>query len=284
MKKIIVLLILFMRWPSAFAGEVISNLNGKVLINTNGEEYKLNQKFYIYNPETQRKIGKVTVIQKRRDKSVVAEIISGTAIPGALVELAVRNITNSNESELDPDNRRTHESNRRSKRYKNGISISLLSSQLAVKTAYLDTTMRGTNFGVNYIFQIPLHTQMSLLGGIGIHPIKLSGTTSNGLNQNFNVNYFNLEGLIKYIFNPNQTGVWFAMGGGFNLPQSKSSNVLDSNSISSNYSINFAIGNDISTKNLLMSLKFEYAIFPGVNTSTTRTSFSQMIFGVLFYL
>lgn len=287
--KIFLSVILF-AYP-LWAGEVISNVRGKVLINTYGETYRLNQKLYIYNPENQRKIGVVQVMQRRRDQeAVMCELLSGSAPPGALAEAAQRKI--STEDEIDIRGHRTQktELDRRTRRdsagtltTKHAIGFSIISSSLNVRTSYYNTTMTGTGLGVDYIFQLPLYTQMSLLGDVGIRPIKITNSSTSGENNYFEVAYLTFTGLFKFIFNPNQKGGWMAVGGGLITPYSKTSNVLDSNSISTNYSINFAIGSDIVSTRQSIGLRFEYAIFPAANTATTSTAFSQMIFGFSYF-
>jgi hypothetical protein len=291
MRKIVFLLFLILFEPSVFAGEVISNVRGKVLVNTYGEKYKLNQKLYVFNPETQRKIGVIRVMQRRRDQeAIVAEMINGKAPPGALVEASERNISTEEEVDIRGHRTRARELDRRTKRdsagtqkTKHGVSVSLINSQLAVKTAYVNTTMSGTGLAFDYSFQVPLFTQTSLLGGIGIHPIRISTSSSSGGSNTFSVTYYSLTGLMKYVFNPNQRGGWMGVGGGFIIPQSKTSNILEADSISTNYGIHLAVGNDIFSNKQLISLWFQYAIFPGANTSTTSTSFSQMIFGFSYF-
>lgn len=291
MRKLILLLLLFFNSPLVFSGEVISNVRGQILINTYGEKYKLNQKLYIYNPETQRRIGVVKVMQKRRrQEAIMAKLLNGKAIPGALVESAERNIANDDGQDIRSHRTRTNELNRRTRRensgtlkIKHGIGLYLINSQLSVRTSYANINMNGTGLGVDYSFQIPLYTQTSFRGNIGIHPVKLSSSSSGGDNNNFDVTYLSLVGLGKHIFKPNQTGTWIAGGAGFLMPTSKSSSVLDSNSISTNYSINLAIGTDIVSNKQLTSLSFEYAIFPTANTQTTSTAFTQMLFGFSFF-
>jgi hypothetical protein len=288
-KLILTLILLYQSLASA--GEVISNVRGKILINTYGEKYNLNQKLYIYNPVTQRKIGIVKVMQKRRDQeAVLAELVNGKALPGALAEVAERNVATDDEVDIRGHRTRAREFDRRAKRdssgtlkTKHGLSINLINTQLSVKAPNISTKMTGTGLGFDYTFQVPTYIRTSFLGDLGIHPIKLSNSATNGDNNHFDVTYFSIVGMLKYIFNPNQTGSWIAGGIGFILPYTKSSNVLESDSIATNYSINFAVGTDIPAKNQLISLKFAYAIFPSSNTGNSQISFSQMTFGFVYF-
>jgi hypothetical protein len=290
-RKFIFLLLLIFCNPLVFAGEVISNVRGQVLINTYGEKFKLNQKLYIYNPKTQRKIGVVQVMQKRRDQeAVMAELLNGKAPPGALAEIAERNISNVDEVDIREHRTRANELERRTKRessgnlrIKHGFGLSLMNSQLSVKTSYVKTNMTGSGLGVDYNFQVPVTIQTSFLGAIGFHPIKLNHNSTTGNNDFFDVSYLSLVGLAKYIFNPNQTGMWLGAGGGLIVPNSKSSSVLQSDSITTNYSLNFVVGTDMASRKQLISLSFGYAIFPGSNTPTTSTSFSQTLLGFSYY-
>jgi hypothetical protein len=286
-----VFLFIFFNITPIWAGEVISNVRGKVIINTYGEAYRLNQKLYIYNPQNQRKIGVLQVMQRRRDQEAVAcELLSGSAPPGALVEASQRTISTEDSQDIRGHRTRKVDLDRRTRRdpagtqsTRHAIGFSIMSTSLNVRTSYYNTTMSGTGIGFDYIFQVPLYTQVSLLGDLGYHPVRVNNSSSTGENNYFQVDYLTLTGLFKFVFNPNQKGGWMAAGAGFILPYSKTSNVLDSDSISTNYSINFAVGTDIVSSRNVIGLKLEYALFPAASTSTTSTNFSQMIFGFSYF-
>jgi hypothetical protein len=266
--KLVFVLFLFFIYTLSFAGEVISYRQGQVLINTSNEKYQLNQKLYIYNPETHQKIGIVVVKQKRpNQKTVIAELINGKVITGALVETATRNLASTNDV-----------------RIKYGIGLNLINSHLTVKAYNITTNMSGTGIGVDYTVMYPVYLQTTLLGTFGIHPVKLNNASTTGDNNYFDVTYLTGVGALKYRLNNRQTGNWIAFGSGLNIPYSKSSNILHANTITTNYSLNFTYGNDMEVNNKLVSLKVEYVIFPGENSSSTGITFSQIIFGFSYFL
>ncbi len=166
-----------------------------------------------------------------------------------------------------------------------GVGGGLFISSLNIKTSIVQSNMTGTGLGVNVLLKIPFTSQINGIGGVGIHPLVVSGSNSVGTTSKVNINYYGFGGLLRYMFSRKSLGGWAGMGGHFLIPASKSSNILSDESISTNYTINFGAGYDLllNKRNVLI-LKFEYGILPSTSTSTTNSSGSQMIIsaGYLF--
>lgn len=120
----------------------------------------------------------------------------------------------------------------------------------------------GMSFGVSGFYDYVLTPRFQIRGLGGLDQVNASKD-----NFDFKVMYLTLQGTARYILNEGATKWWVGGGGSFLLALSKSSNLLETDNISTNQLYSISFGSDISlSKDTFLPISFDYGIFPPSNT------------------
>lgn len=262
MKTLFTTLIIFFISLQSQAFKIITVKGGKALIDLEGETARVGEQFFAVGPDGKRKAA-LTINQVKGQKAI-AKIDKGQAREGF---------------SLEP---REQKSNVRASKDKSawGLSAGYAMNKMTVKPTGGTVDLSGSSFSVLGFYQTDLDKNFSVKLSGGYQSLVANGTSATALctgstNCNVNIGYLGLNALVRYTLVQNRTlSFWGGAGLGFLFAVSKSSNILDTTKITTNQTINGALGVDYHlSKKEFIPLQFEYAMFPDNSSSSA----SQMI-------
>lgn len=267
MKTLVATLILFFVSFQAQAIKVTAVKNGKALLDLEGESVKTNERYLAISEEGKKK-GLLTIHQVKGNKAI-AVIDKGSAQVGYVLE--------------PYEARSAHHRSRDKASW--GLMGGYSMNSMDVKPTGGSVSLAGSSFELTGFYSMVLDKNISAKFSGGYKTLVANGTASSALcgngtstNCDVNISYLGIDALLRYTVWQNKTfDVWGGAGLGFLFALSKSSNVLDTSKITTNQTIEVALGADynLNAQNYI-PFQFTYALFPNNSTSSAN----QMIFSV----
>ncbi|HWU44509.1 MAG TPA: hypothetical protein VN132_13755 [Bdellovibrio sp.] len=260
MKTLIAALIIFFVSIEALAIKVTVVKNGKALLDLEGQSVKEGDQFLAINEQGKKKA--LLTIRQVKNNKALATIDKGQAKEGFTLEPYEKKQS-------------TARSSKEQKAW--GLMAGYKMNKMSAKPPGGSVDMSGTSFDFLGFYQMQLDRNISVKLAGGYQTLVASGSASSNIcggnttaNCSVNISYLGFDALIRYSFvKTNSLEFWGGAGLGFLFAISKSSNVLDTGKITTNQTINLALGSDfyISKKNFI-PLQFEYSMFPNNSSSS----------------
>lgn len=269
--KFLIPYLLLLGYQSAHSGTIQNVKGNRALIVMDGDEFQVADEIFSIDANgKKRAILKVTQVKNGK---ALTEIVKGKP------EIGQTTLSKSAPA-MDAASESTVKSKLSNKSW--GVLGSFemdtmsasFTSGTGVSARNVTTSMSGTGFGAYGFYDYPITSSIQAVGIGGIQMYNATGTTAlpdcgnaTTKNCNFNITYLNLMGGGKYNFNLGNNRAWVGGGIGFLIAASKSSNVVDTATISTNQLYAFQVGYDmkISAKNYVPFM-FEYGLFPTSST------------------
>lgn len=149
------------------------------------------------------------------------------------------------------------------------------------------SSQSGSSLAVKGIMDYPLLKTLSLYGGFGAEMFSVSGTGKNAQTQQINVDisskitFLTVDALMKWSAIKGKSSQFYLLGGlGIFHPLSKSSDSIDSGTISSLAVGEFGAGFEFPLGGLMIPMDITYYLFP--KSETVSTSIISIKVGVFF--
>lgn len=299
MKKLLLVLCLFLLQTSAWAASVTAVKNQKVLIDLSGASTSPGDEYFLVNPSG-KKVAVIRIKQVKNNKAL-ADILKGHADLGYTLQARAGESTptpdRSSEKEqpeeksartnTDKKHSNEEESAARDTTYLRTLKNSYgLVGKLLMNSMTVDITdslggkgtasMSGSSFGVGGFMDFIATPDIAVDVEGALEQYNVTGTTrlssngtpyANSTDYSTKITYLSAYGLGKYYFTKSKYRVWAGIGGGFLIAMSKSSNALNENNIATNQVANAAVGVDIQwNRKTYIPVTLEYTYFPPTST------------------
>lgn len=254
-------------WPSS----VVKLKGDRILIALDGEQPIAVGQTY-FTVDTGGKKRSLVKIVAVKDNRAVAQILKGKSAEGHVIVAASQNGQQKAAMAAAEDEGRI--SSKDLSRY--GIVISyLMNNMSAVYNSGASTTnMKGFGVGALGYHDFEMSDRSDIRISVGLEQFQVAeektdlscaGGTSNTCNAL--ITYLSSYGLYKFILSDKATKFWIGGGGGFLLALSKSSTVLNSAQITTNYVYTVSGGVDFAMKQgQYLPVILEYSMFPSANS------------------
>ncbi len=248
----------------SLAGTIQKIKNGKVLISLDGTNAQIGDQFYGLS-SANKKTALIEITTVKGDKAI-ARIIKGK--PEANDTILIKGSPVEAQS---PESKSTFIRHDMKK-----IALNLKLSSDVISTLQQDTNaptpnketveMKGTNFGINGMMNIPLGKFLSVEGFVGYELLKVTGTALRNVCDGktsqtctADISYLTLGALARYNYASGSMNYWAGAGFGLKQPISKSSTALTLDNISLANSVIVAFGLDYHLSNSqFIPISFEY--------------------------
>ena len=168
-----------------------------------------------------------------------------------------------------------------------GLQIGYGTAKQDVEQDTGTSTQSGSSLALKGLLDYPLLKTVSLQGGAGVEKFSVSGTGKNAQTQITNVEisseitFLTTDALLKWSAYKGHTSQFYLLGGmGIFYPLSKSSDSIDSGTISTIAVGEFGLGFEFSMGGLSIPVDLTYYLFP--KSTTVSTSIISFKVGVYF--
>jgi hypothetical protein len=260
-------------WVSAQAATLTKVKGNRALISIDGTPLRNGDQFYSLDANGKKRA--IIRIVAVKNAQAMGQILKGTAAAGQILMPYVKPVAaTKGDAEMSEV-----------PKMKSALShwglfasylINKMSAKFTINGVEKTTDMAGNGFGALAYYDYKVSDAVQLRGSGGLEQFQVSesrnsmdcdkgtSTTCNAI-----ISYLSLYGLAKYNFINGYTKFWFGGGGGYLLAVSKSSTVLDSSQISTNYVATVSGGMDVNmSRGQYLPVVIEYSFFPSSNTVT----------------
>lgn len=258
MKTLIAALIFLFISVQAQAIKITVVKNGKALLDLEGETVKTGEQFVALDEEGKKKA--LLTIRQVKNNKAIAGIDKGQAKEGFV---------------LEPYEKRSRSARSSKEKSSFGIMAGYNMNSMTAKPVGGSVSMSGTSYSLLGFYAMDLDRDISAKFIGGYQTLKATGSADSAIctgstDCNVDLSYLTIEALVRYRFVKGQTmDFWGGAGLGFLFPMSKSSNVLDTSKITTNQTINVALGLDwYLKKKEFVPFQLEYAMYPNNSTSS----------------
>jgi hypothetical protein len=248
---------------SAHAGEV-TKIKGKgVLLRLDGESADVGDKFFLVNSAGKKKA--IVQITKVKGNQALARVTAGKA------EVGMTMIRKDGGGGGGSSSTARHGKGLlKNRSYWGGmLGYGLNNMNVTTQTTpSISTSMSGSSFGAQGIFDYELFDRVWFRGGAGYQGFSAqSGDSCVGGTCNANIGYLDLSFLGRYLFTQDEFRPWAGLGFDMLFPLTKSSTALDSSSMNNTGVIIIAAGFDWSiSPTMYIPVSLEYGMFPKSST------------------
>lgn len=265
----------------------VTKVKGKsALIDTEGDIVKPGEIYYVIDLNGARK----AVVKIKKVKGSKAIAVIGKGAPKAGMQLQSRDASPSQAAASSYSPSSSSSSGALGGAYWGGILGLGMDSMTAdiidannIKSGTASTS--GMSFSVKGLYDHRLFDRVWFRGLAGVEGFKSEGGNGCGTSRtavcSVDIMYLSADAIGRYLFSESSFRPW--AGGGFSLmfPLSKSSNLLESSSITSTYALIFASGFDWqASPSFYIPVSVEYAMLP--KSETVEASWIQVRAGVAF--
>lgn len=171
-----------------------------------------------------------------------------------------------------------------------GLTLGLASNSMTVKpSSSVQATLSGSSSQATFFYQRSIDEDISTRIFLGYHSLQASGT-STAISAcatggcKVDIGYLGIEALARYSFlNSQSVNLWGGAGLGFLYAMNKTSNVLDTEKITTNQTILFSLGVDWKISGgSFIPLQLDYALFPDNSVSSANQLILRLGYGTHF--
>lgn len=299
MKTISLILISLLLSCSSFAAKIIQVKNGKVLIDLEGEEAAIGDKFFLIS-SANKKVALATISQVKNSRAI-AQIDKGVADGSESIRFVKSSgATPPAKKTKEDDAPVTEESIQVYRTGGTKISgvLTLLSNNMTTKQTdganpvpnTEDVAMKGSGVGLTGIIDYPVAPWLIMRGTLGYEPFVASGTSQflscDGLsstNCTASINYLSVGGYARFDFTKSRSTAWAALGFTLKQPLSKSTTALLADDIKTTTTLALAAGLDFFINNKsFIPISAEYQMFQSSDTVAANIILLRVGYGISY--
>ncbi len=270
----------------SFAGTVTKNTdNQKIILDFDGETAPVPEdQIYVLDQNSHKEIGLVKIVKVKGSRAL-GKLLKGNAKPGDTTDIARTKRKNKEEREpaeesnlVGSSNRDGNEKNHIS-RISYGVGADFVYTSMYMKNDVGEGAITGNGFGIRGALDYPINRDWLILGSLGLHPLNASSTTS-GYPMNLSINYLALEGVLRYVLDKRNEGLWIGGGLGYYLPMSSN---LEGSKPKSQLTLLGSAGYNMRLSRDYFTLKSDFVMFQSEKESGSTTQTFQLVLGGVYF-
>lgn len=259
------------------AAQVLKVKGRKLLIDSEGVEFKVGDKAYIIRSDSGKRVGLVKVLKVKEHKAIGIMTQKSRAEVGWEVVLKEQKELSQGldkGSLVKPEMGEEENHQRRGRELKNqhwgvlvGVSIYSMSVVISSGDEKNEAIMSGNGLSLKGVFDYRLFSSIWLRGLVGIDQLITSSLDNFcGLAGNepckVNINYFSADSWAKWVISKGASPLWLGAGISILYPILKETTALEESSITTTMAFLLGGGVDWSVGNMIIPVSVQYLMFP----------------------